>query len=101
MRISDWSSDVCSSDLRKRLGLIAALLDHKPVLVLDEWAADQDPHFRKVFYRQVIPLLRQRGLTIIAATHDDHYFDAADRLVDFSFGTMTEMTPGQRQEVAQ
>lgn len=85
---------------RKRLALMAALLEHKPILVLDEWAADQDPHFRRVFYRTILPALRRRGMTIIAVTHDDHYFDAADRILNFSFGTMTEV-PVRQSEDAQ
>lgn len=68
-----------STGQRKRLALVVALLEQRPVLVLDEWAADQDPHFRRRFYREILPELRARGLTIIAVTHDDAYFDAADR----------------------
>jgi len=68
-----------STGQRKRLALAVALLEQRPVLVLDEWAADQDPHFRRRFYREILPELRQRGLTVIAVTHDDAYFDAADR----------------------
>ena len=68
-----------STGQRKRLALIAALLEAKPILVLDEWAADQDSHFRKKFYREILPELRRRGVTIVAVTHDDRYFDAADR----------------------
>ena len=33
----------------KRMSMIFALLEHHPILVLDEWAADQDPYFRKYF----------------------------------------------------
>lgn len=79
---------------RKRLALIAALLEHKPILVLDEWAADQDPHFRRVFYHTVLPMLKARGVTVLAVTHDDHYFETCDRILHFSFGTMEERPPG-------
>ncbi|CAO3432273.1 ATP-binding cassette domain-containing protein [Azospirillum endophyticum] len=67
-----------SQGQKKRLALIAALLERKPVLVLDEWAADQSPYFRRKFYREIIPWLKARGITVIAVTHDDAYFDAAD-----------------------
>lgn len=70
----------------KRMSLIFALLEKKPVLVLDEWAADQDPHFRKYFYEQLIPKLKEEGKTIIAVTHDDAYFHLADRIVKFDYG---------------
>lgn len=79
-----------STGQRKRLALIAALLEAKPILILDEWAADQDPHFRFKFYREIIPELKRRGLTIIAVTHDDHYFDAADRRWHLEEGRLTE-----------
>ncbi|MBP2296067.1 ATP-binding cassette domain-containing protein [Azospirillum rugosum] len=67
-----------SQGQRKRLALVAALLERKPVLVLDEWAADQSPYFRRKFYREILPWLKARGITVIAVTHDDAYFDAAD-----------------------
>lgn len=79
-----------STGQRKRLALIAALLEAKPILILDEWAADQDSHFRKKFYREVLPELRRRGMTIIAVTHDDRYFDAADRRLHLEEGRLTE-----------
>lgn len=66
-----------SGGQRKRLAMVTARLEHKPILVLDEWAADQDPVFRTKFYRQIIPALRERGYTIIAITHDDRFFDIA------------------------
>lgn len=79
-----------STGQRKRLALIGALLETKPILILDEWAADQDAHFRRKFYRTLLPELKQRGLTIIAVTHDDHYFDAADRRLHIDEGRLTE-----------
>ncbi|WP_026687064.1 ATP-binding cassette domain-containing protein [Azovibrio restrictus] len=79
-----------STGQRKRLALVAAILEAKPVLILDEWAADQDPHFRAKFYREIVPELKRRGLTIIAVTHDDRYFDAADRRWHLEEGRLTE-----------
>jgi putative ATP-binding cassette transporter len=70
----------------KRMSLIFALLENKPILVLDEWAADQDPHFRKYFYENLLPKLKEEGKTIIAVTHDDAYFKYADRIVKFDYG---------------
>lgn len=64
---------------RKRLALLVALLERRPVLVLDEFAADQDPAFRRRFYREILPAMRADGLTILAVTHDDDHFDACDR----------------------
>jgi putative pyoverdin transport system ATP-binding/permease protein len=75
-----------SSGQRKRLALIVALLEDRPILVLDEWAADQDPHFRQYFYETMIPDLKARGKTVIAATHDDRYFHVADRVIKLEYG---------------
>ena len=74
---------------RKRLALAAAILENRPILILDEWAADQDPHFRRKFYREILPELRQRGFTIVAVTHDDHYFDVADRHIHLENGELS------------
>lgn len=80
-----------SAGQRKRLALIAAILERRPILMLDEWAADQDPHFRRKFYREILPELKRRGLTIIAVTHDDHYFDAADRRLHMDEGRFRDL----------
>jgi len=74
----------------KRLSMIYALLENRPVLVLDEWAADQDPHHRKYFYEKLIPKLKSQGKTIIAVTHDDAYFKHADRILKFEYGKIVK-----------
>jgi putative ATP-binding cassette transporter len=74
----------------KRMSLIFALLENKPILVLDEWAADQDPHFRKYFYENLLPKLKEEGKTIIAVTHDDAYFKHADRIIKFDYGQIVK-----------
>jgi len=75
-----------SKGQQKRLALIYALLEDKDIIVLDEWAAEQDPGFRKYFYEQILPHLKEQGKTIIAITHDDEYFDRATRVIKFNFG---------------
>lgn len=74
----------------KRMSMIFALLEKKPILILDEWAADQDPHFRKFFYEELIPKLKREGKTIIAVTHDDAYFHLADRIIKFDYGKIVK-----------
>ena len=68
-----------STGQRKRLALLAAVVEDRPMLVLDELAADLDPAFRRTFYEDVLPSLKRSGRTIVAATHDDRYFHVADR----------------------
>ena len=90
VRVEDgvFSTLELSNGQKKRLALIVALLEERPVLVFDEWAADQDPGFRKHFYEVILPALRREGRTIIAATHDDRYFDVADRIIKLEYGQL-------------
>lgn len=75
-----FTSTDLSTGQRKRLAFIAAMLEDKPILVIDEFAADQDPQFREYFYETLLREIRDTGKTIIAVTHDDHYFHVADRV---------------------
>ncbi len=77
-----------STGQRKRLALVNAWLDGRPVLVFDEWAADQDPAFRKIFYTELLPDLKRLGKTIIVISHDDRYFDLADQVVHLHNGQL-------------
>jgi putative ATP-binding cassette transporter len=82
-----------STGQRKRLALLMVLLENRPVLVFDEWAADQDPEFRRWFYREELPRLRAAGRTIVAVTHDDQYFDVADHHVRLAEGHIDGIVP--------
>jgi cyclic peptide transporter len=75
-----------SKGQQKRVALIYSFLEKKDVIILDEWAAEQDPEFRAYFYNNIIPNLRERGKTVISVTHDDAYFNKAGRLIKFNFG---------------
>ena len=71
---------------RKRLALLTAYLEDRPVYLFDEWAAGQDPEFRTIFYRTLLPDLKAQGKLVIVISHDDHYFDAADRIIKLDAG---------------
>jgi len=77
-----------STGQRKRLALVHAWLDQRPILVFDEWAADQDPTFRRIFYTELLPDLKRQGRTLIVISHDDRYFDVADQLVRMEQGQL-------------
>lgn len=77
-----------SKGQRKRLALLVAYLDDKPVYIFDEWAADQDPEFRAVFYGTFLKELKNKGKIVIAVSHDDRYFDVADRVMTLSNGVV-------------
>lgn len=88
VQVSDgkFSTTELSRGQRKRLALLTAYLEDRSIYVFDEWAADQDPTFKKVFYEQLLPELKRRGKTVVAITHDDRYFSVADRLVKMEDG---------------
>ncbi len=81
----------------KRLALLLATAEQRDILLLDEWAADQDPHFRRIFYRELLPWLQEMGKTIFAISHDDHYFLHADRLLEMREGKLGELTGAERE----
>ncbi|MBO3461869.1 cyclic peptide export ABC transporter [Aetokthonos hydrillicola Thurmond2011] len=80
------STTALSQGQRKRLALLTAYLEDRPIYLFDEWAADQDPVFKEIFYTQLLPKLRSRGKTVIAITHDDRYFHVADRIIKLEYG---------------
>ncbi|MFN5454678.1 cyclic peptide export ABC transporter, partial [Bradyrhizobium sp.] len=85
-----FSTTDLSTGQRKRLALINAWIEGRPVLVFDEWAADQDPAFRHVFYTELLADLKRLGKTIIVISHDDRYFHCADRIVRLRDGRVDE-----------
>jgi putative pyoverdin transport system ATP-binding/permease protein len=80
------STTALSQGQRKRLALLTAYLEDRPIYVFDEWASDQDPVFKEIFYSQLLPELRNRGKTVLVISHDDRYFDCADRIVKLDYG---------------
>jgi putative ATP-binding cassette transporter len=70
----------------KRLALLTALLEDRPIYVFDEWAADQDPYFKNIFCLQIILDLKARGKTVFVISHDDRYYQVADRIVKLDGG---------------
>lgn len=77
----EFSTTMLSTGQKKRLALLLTYLEDRPICLFDEWAADQDPEFRKYFYYDILPELKSRGKCIIAITHDDRYFELADTLI--------------------
>lgn len=89
-----------SQGQKKRLGLLAAALENRSIIILDEWAADQDPQFRRIFYEQLLPLLKQSGSTIFAISHDDKYFHHAERVISMKQGVLSELDSETARTVA-
>jgi putative ATP-binding cassette transporter len=75
-----------SQGQRKRLGLLTAFLEDRPFYLFDEWAADQDPVFREIFYLNLLPELKARGKTVVVISHDDRYYHLGDRIIKLDYG---------------
>ena len=94
------STDKLSQGQRKRLAMLIAVTEQKDILLLDEWAADQDPAFRRVFYQTLIPELKALGKTLFIISHDDGYFEHADRLLLMKEGRLIELNAEERQRAS-
>lgn len=85
-----FSTTALSQGQRKRLALLTAFLEDRPIYVFDEWAADQDQHYREIFYKRLLLDLRARGKTVFVISHDDRYYDLGDRVVKLEYGRVVE-----------
>lgn len=83
-----------SQGQRKRLALLTAYLEDRPIYVFDEWAADQDPYFKNVFYMHLLPQLKAKGKTVLVISHDDRYYHVADRVIKLDEGQLVSDTAG-------
>jgi putative ATP-binding cassette transporter len=97
-----------SQGQRKRLALLTAYLEDRPFYLFDEWASDQDPQFKDIFYKQLLPELKARGKTVLVITHDENYFSCADRITKLDYGQVVhdhstsalQFEPATEREVA-
>lgn len=86
----EFQSLKLSTGQKKRLAYIVCRLEDKPFMLFDEWAAEQDPEFRHYFYTELLPLLKKEGKGIIIITHDDRYFNLADKMIKLERGEITK-----------
>jgi len=85
-----FSTTALSQGQRKRLALLTAYLEDRPFYLFDEWASDQDPLFKNIFYSQILPALKARGKTVLVISHDDRYFHLADRVLKLDYGKLVQ-----------
>jgi len=71
----EFSTLDLSGGQRRRLALVVSLLEKRPILLLDEWTAEQDPEYRRKFYEELLPEMVRAGKTVVVITHDDRYLD--------------------------
>jgi putative ATP-binding cassette transporter len=87
-----FSTTRLSQGQRKRLALLTAFIEDRPVYVFDEWAADQDPAFKKIFYHVFLPALKARGKAVLVISHDERYYGIADRIIELNDGRIIELS---------
>jgi putative ATP-binding cassette transporter len=85
-----YSTTDLSQGQRRRLALINALLEDRPILIFDEWAANQDPRSKRAFYRELLPELREAGKALLVISHDEEFYDVADRVVRLRDGRVVD-----------
>ena len=86
----EFSTTDLSAGQRKRLALLVSFLEDRSIYVFDEWAADQDPEFKEIFYYSILPKLKALNKMVIVITHDDRYFSLADKLVRMENGKILD-----------
>ena len=85
-----------SGGQRRRLALIVTMLEKRPILMLDEWTAEQDPEFRRKFYEELLPDMLKAGATVVVITHDDRYLDELElpaRRIRMDEGRIVDQRP--------
>lgn len=83
-----FSTLALSQGQRKRLALLVSLLEDKEIFIFDEWASDQDPHFKKIFYDQIIFELKAKKKMVFVISHDESYYHLADQIIKFEDGKL-------------
>jgi putative ATP-binding cassette transporter len=92
----ELSTTALSQGQRKRLALLTAYLEDRPFYLFDEWASDQDPQFKELFYTQILADLKASGKTILVITHDEKYFQLADRIIKLDYGRLVNLLGPER-----
>lgn len=93
----EFTSVSLSDGQKKRLALLVAFLEDRDIYIFDEWAADQDPEFKEVFYKKILLDLKKSGKAVICISHDDRYFHLADKVVRIENGIITSIEKGEGQ----
>lgn len=93
-----FSTIALSQGQRRRLALLTTYLEDRPIYIFDEWAADQDPAYKEVFYKSLLPDLRSKGKAVVVITHDDRYFGYGDRVIRLDYGKISNVTEDRSLE---
>ncbi|WLH35456.1 ribosome-associated ATPase/putative transporter RbbA [Pseudomonas sp. FP2196] len=80
LSVADQPSGALPLGLRQRLSLAVAVLHRPEVLILDEPTSGVDPAARDDFWRLLIELSREQGVTIFLSTHFMNEAQRCDRI---------------------
>jgi putative ATP-binding cassette transporter len=83
-----------SDGQRKRLALLVCFLEDKDIYLFDEWAADQDPLFKEIFYYRILADLKRENKVVVVISHDERYFQVADKVLVMEHGRLVHSAPG-------
>lgn len=86
-----FSTLALSDGQRRRLALLAALMEDRDLYLFDEWAADQDAAFKEVFYNKLLPELKARNKAVVVISHDERYFGVADKILVMEDGRLADV----------
>lgn len=100
MKSGQFSTVDLSQGQRKRLALLTAYLEDRPIYLFDEWAADQDPVFKEIFYTEILSSLRQRRKAVVVISHDDRYYKLGDQVIKLENGKIVAHTMRQQEASA-
>ena len=87
---NSFSTVDLSQGQQRRLALLGAWLEERPICILDESAANQDLSFKRFFYYTLLPELRAAGKALLVISHDESYFDVADRVIRLQDGRLVD-----------
>jgi putative ATP-binding cassette transporter len=94
-----FSTIALSDGQRRRLALLVALMEDRNLYVFDEWAADQDAAFKEVFYNKLLPELKARNKAVVVISHDERYFDIADKILVMEEGLLAKAQPSKAPDL--
>lgn len=83
-----------SNGQKGRISLLRLLLENKRIYFFDEWAANQDIYFKEKFYTEIVPGLKAAGKTVILISHDDKFYNIADRIITIKNGKLENVSVG-------
>jgi putative ABC transport system ATP-binding protein len=79
-----------SAGEQQRVAIARALANNPPIILADEPTANLDQK-TSLFIRDLFKDMKNRGKTIIIATHDDYLIELADKVITFEEGSIIKV----------